>query len=151
MEANFLEKFLLAQKWAKRPKWLNLSICLLLQNVFQDWLISFFLYFTWSWSTISTQIWHCQIFLENSGLPKNRSKRSKMAQLIHLSVNTAFFSGLGHQFFSIFCMKLRTISTQSWWRQGLMQNYKAVSNINKKGAFYKKTHLKFYHPLFKSF
>ena len=31
----------------------------------------------------------------------------KMTQFVHLSIATAFFSGLAHYFFFIFCMKLR--------------------------------------------
>ena len=43
-------------------------------------------------------------------LAQKQAKRSKIAQFVHLSVTTAFYSGLGHLFFWVFltfCMKLR--------------------------------------------
>ena len=62
----------------KGPKLSNLSIFLLLQHFSQDWLISFIQYFAWSWEIISTQNWRSRIFFENSCLPENGPKRTKM-------------------------------------------------------------------------
>ena len=80
---NFFFKFLLSRKNAKNcPKWPNLSIC------------CFFLYFAWRWGTISN--WRSRFFLGKFSLAQNQVKMSKMAQFVHLSVTTAFFSGLAH-------------------------------------------------------
>ena len=53
-----------------------------------------FLYFAWRWGTISN--WRSRFFLAKFSLAQNQVKMSKMAQFVHLSVTTAFFSGLAH-------------------------------------------------------
>ena len=54
----------------------------------------FFLYFAWRWGIISN--WRSRFFLGKFSLAQNQVKMSKMAQFVHLSVTTAFFSGLAH-------------------------------------------------------
>ena len=49
----------------------------------QDWLTSFFLYFAWSWGTISTHNWRSRIFWRNSFFCKNWPKRPKMVWFVY--------------------------------------------------------------------
>ena len=102
----FWENPRLPKSRPKGPKWLNLFICLLLQHFLQDWVIIFFLYFAWSWGTISTQNWWSRIFWKKSCLPKSRLKGPKWPNLSicpllqHFSQDWVISS-------VIFCVKLR--------------------------------------------
>ena len=57
-------------------------------------------------------------------LPGKLAERPKMAQFIHLSITTPFFSGLAHIFLYIyFAWSLGTISTENWWTQVNWENF----------------------------
>ena len=66
------------------------------QHFSQDWLVSFFdtLREVERPNVLKTD--GAEFFFENSHLSKNGPKMPKMAQFIHLSTTTAFFSGLAH-------------------------------------------------------
>ena len=71
------------QNWRSRFFWKNSCLLESRPNLFQDWLISFFLYFAWSWETISTHNWRSRIFWRNSLFCKNWPKRPKMAWFVY--------------------------------------------------------------------
>ena len=99
------------------PKWLNLFICLLLQHFLQDWVIIIFLYFAWSWGTISTQNWWSRIFWKKSCLPKSRLKGPKWPNLSICPFVRYYsiFLRIGSLVLLYFAWSWGTISIQNWW------------------------------------
>ena len=80
-EPNFFEQILLVWKRAKKFQNGLIDLSVHYSSIFsQDWLIRFASHFAWSWRTISTQNRESQVFKENSCLPKNGWKWSKMLE-----------------------------------------------------------------------
>ena len=87
------------QNWRNRIFFLNSCFPEKVPKIAQNgqicpFVCCFFLYFAWRWGTISN--WRSRFFLGKFSLAQNQVKMSKMAQFVHLSVTTAFFSGLAH-------------------------------------------------------
>lgn len=81
IEPKIFEQILLVWKLAKKSQNGLIYLSVHYSSIFsKDWLIRFISHFAWSWRTISTQNRGSQVFKENSCLPENGWKRSKMLE-----------------------------------------------------------------------
>lgn len=106
-ELNFLGKFSLARKWA------NLPICPFLQHFSQNWLLNFFFIFCRKLRDHKYSKLMELIFLKNSGLPENRSKRPKVAWFVCSFVMRVFFQDWLISLFWYFAWSRGSVSTKN--------------------------------------
>ena len=110
-EPRFFKKFSLVRNHAKKTQ--NGPIFVFLQqHLLQDWLIICFLYFAWSWGTISTQNSGSQVSGEKFSLAWRQAKMTQNALICLFVHYVNFFSWEWLiSFFWYFVWNCGTIST----------------------------------------
>ena len=130
-EPSFFKKFSLVRNQAKNTQ--NGQIFMFLQQqLLQDWPSICFLYFAWSWGTISTQNSGSQVSGEKFYLAWKQAKMTQNALICLLVHYVNFFSWEWLiSFFWYFVRSCGTISTWNWGSQIFWENSHLAKNVQK--------------------